>query len=343
MRLLTALLFSFLIASLTACGDEDVTAETASGEPGVSVPGEPSGGPKALTFACTSSRTVAHGRNNGWMVDGQTRDFYARLPTVDPSVPVSVIFMWHGVGDNAQNFHNFLSAEPDGDPEFPFIAIYPQGLQLQPISMGSSSKAGMEWDIFVGARDIPNLEASLFEEILGCLDKQYTLDGSRIYAAGFSGGAIVANMMHSRYPENIGALYAMSGAWFNDPVQVSGVKTGPFPIQFNWDALSSADTGAAIISHGGSADWYGSSGYAQFIPPDGKIIDFEQSALQALDFLKANNRTVIDCAHQNGHQPHPEVYTSTILEFFKAHRAGEKSPYDSDGLSGSFPAACRLH
>ncbi len=343
MRLLTALLFSFLIVSLSACGDEDVTAQTASGEPGVSTPGEAKGGAKALTFTCTSGQSVVQGRNNGWTVEGQSRQFYARLPTAEPSVPVSVIFMWHGVGDSAGNFYNFLSAEPDADPEFPFIAIYPEGLKLQPVSMGSSSKAGMEWDIFVGARDVPNLEASLFEEILGCHDQQYPIDGSRIYAAGFSGGAIVANMMHSRYPENIGALYAMSGAWFNDPAQVSGVKTGPFSIQFNWDDLNPADTGAAIISHGGSADWYGSAGYAQLIPPDGKIIDFEQSALQALDFLKSNNRTVIDCPHQNGHQPHPQVYTGTVLEFFKAHRAGEKSPYDSDGLSASFPAACRLH
>ena len=342
MRVLKALIITLVFIGFTGCGGTDEGTDATSGTSGVdgSEAVEPTTVP--LPFTCSTGGIVADGKNSGWMVQGQTREFQAQLPAVSAGTPVSVIFMWHGVGDTADNFRAALPLSPNSDPEFPYIAIYPQGLKLMPVSMNPALKAGMEWDIFAGSSGVDNLEAALFEEVLGCLGQQYTIDSSRIYVAGFSGGAIVTNMLHSRYPEYIGAIYAMSGAWFNDANQTGAVKTGPITVNFDWEALNSADEGAVILSHGGGNDWYGDASYAAFIPPDGKIIDFEVSAQHAIGFLRDNNRTVIDCPHEYGHQPHPQVYLNTVLEFFKAHRAGEKSSYSANGLPSSFPAACQL-
>ena len=355
MRTVHALLITSLIfVGLTACGT-DSPADSTNGQPnaGTNNPGtNPDGsagnqnnnaGENALSFTCSTRGVVVEGKNSGWNVGGEDREFIVKLPNVDASTPVSVVFAWHGVGDTMNNFSSALPLNPNGDSEFPFIAVYPQGLQLLPVSMSPGAKKGMEWDIFEGAAGTDNIEAMLFEEILGCLKDQYTIDGSRIYVMGFSGGAILTNMLHSRYPQHIGAIYAMSGAWFNDQDEVNDVNTGMFSVNFDWEALNASDTGAVIVSHGGDNDWYGDPQYANFIPPDGVIIDFEVSAQYALDFLKNNNRTVIDCPHQNGHQPHPQVYLNTILDFFKVHQAGKTSPYVTEGLDSGFPAACTLY
>lgn len=351
MRILNSLLVTSLIAfGMTACGG--TTTDSSGGESGTEnssstnsgASGNSNGSAESqLSFSCSTRGVVVEGKNSGWNVGGQEREFIVKFPDVDSSTPVSVVFLWHGVGDNMNNFSAALPIDPNGDSEFPFVAVYPQGLQLLPVSMSPGAKKGMEWDIFEGSMEYENIEAMLFEEILGCLKEQYTIDASRIYVMGFSGGAIVTNMLHSRYPEHIGAIYAMSGAWFNDQDQVNGVNTGMFSVNFDWEELSSADHGAVLVSHGGANDYYGDAQYAAFIPPDGKIIDFEQSAQFALDFLKNNNRTVIDCPHQNGHQPHPQVYLNTVLNFFKAHTAGKESPYIADGLASDFPAACSIH
>ena len=343
MRIAKVLFITLVFVGFVACGGAEEGADTGAGAPrGIGPEFIPEVPEPSLPFACATGGVVVEGKNSGWMVADQTREFQARLPSVGSSTPVSVVFLWHGVGDSAENFNAFLPLSPNGDPDFPYIAIYPQGLKLMPVSMNPATKAGMEWDIFAGSSLTENLEASLFEEILGCLGQHYTIDPQRIYAAGFSGGAIVTNMLHSRYPEHIGAIYAMSGAWFNDSAQVAAVKTGPVRVQFDWEPLKPDHHGAVILSHGGGNDWYGDAGYAAFIPPDGKIIDFEVSAQHAIGFLNENNRTVIDCPHQNGHQPHPGIYLNTVLEFFKAHRAGERSSYGTSGLPSSFGRACQL-
>jgi predicted esterase len=283
-----------------------------------------------ISYACTTNGTIMAGKNEGWSIAGQDRSFYAQLPKPGTK-PIAVIFLWHGFGDSADNFHNFFAPNPDADPDFPLAVITPQSTKLSPLT----KPAGMDWEQLYSKNDQMNREAAMFEEILGCMNKQQQVDGTRIYSVGFSAGAIMTNLVHARYPQHVGAVVAFSGAWFNDSAEVSGVNTFGINIMLGWDPFPANSTGTVLLTHGGVNDTYGISGQ--------KIIDFEQSAQQAVPFLTAAKRDVVDCSHSNGHQPHPDISTSMIVDFFKAHKAGETSPFNAGGLPPSFPSSCTLH
>ncbi|MCA9634192.1 MAG: hypothetical protein KC766_41390 [Myxococcales bacterium] len=283
-----------------------------------------SGGGGQTAFSCDAG-SVVEGWNEGFMVGGEARRFHAALPK-DPTVPVSIVFNWHGYGDTAENMQRFFAPDPDADPDFPLIVITPDDIGLTPFA----EPRGLDWDLFESAPGDANIEGALFEEVVGCLDEDFDLNLGRIYQVGFSAGALTANMMHSRYPQHIPAVVAFSGAWFNDQDEVDGVNLLGLPVNLQWNALNAADGGAVLLSHGGASDVFGTAGT--------QIIDFEKSAGFAAPFLRGNGREVLDCVHSNGHQPHPQVNTALVLQFFKAHEVGQPSTLDLAG----WPDSCSL-
>lgn len=353
----------FLALSLAACGGDATDSTDTTGENGDVVDGGNNGGANGestgdgssnpaddasamgeIPFSCPNT-AVTQGLNDAWQAGTESRQFYANLPSVGSDTPVSVIFAWHGVGDTAQNFQNFLSPSPDEDADFPYIMIFPQGMRLQPVAFGGgSSNVGIEWDLFESVEGDDNLEAALFESILGCLAQDYTIDPTRIYHMGFSGGAILTAMMHTRYPEMVGAAYVMSGAWFNDPTTVENIDTGFLTINFRWDDLDPVHQGTILMTHGGVNDVYQDPQFAMGgVANDGRIISFEDSASFAHSHLPNHNRNVIDCAHNGGHANHPGLSRQAIIEFFKIHRAGKASPYLLDGLPAGLDSICRIN
>ena len=314
---------------LAACGGSsaDSAPGGAGGEAGGGQGGQGGSGGVAptITFECPAGAQLTSGLNQGFAVGAQTRKFYVDYPS-DTSHPLPVVFSWHGFGDTAANFRNLLDA--NGDPSFPFILVTPESTQLFP-------PAGMEWEIFNGAASAANGDAALFEAVLGCLAKSSDVDATRIYSIGFSAGAIFTNLMHSRYPHVLAATLAYSGAWFDDQAEVAKVNTLGLSVNFDWDALVPADGGTVVVTHGGVNDAYGLNASI-------KIIDFEQSTALAVPFLKDGGRTVVSCAHKNGHQPHPQVGPDMVTHFFHDHTLGAPSPYATSGLDGSWPASCTL-
>lgn len=290
---------------------------------------EASGGSSGGLFACEGGQTIQPGLNQNWMAGGKARKFFADFPK-DTSKPLAVVFLFHGYGDTATNFKNF-GPSPDSDPDFPFVLITPEDTDLQPFS----SPQGLDWALFSGKSDAPNLEASLFEAVTGCLSSGFTVDSSRIYVMGFSAGAILSNMLASRYQGKIAASLAFSGAWFNDPEQIKGINTLGFKVDFAWDALTPPKGGLAMITHGGASDTFGAGGQ--------QVIDFESCAQKAKPFLLGAGWSYIDCSHNNGHQPHPEISKQLIVKYFKDHRAGQPSPYAGGKLPADFPSSCTLN
>ncbi|MCC6213228.1 MAG: hypothetical protein IT376_00020 [Polyangiaceae bacterium] len=274
-----------------------------------------------IPFACPGG-AITEGLNSGFL---GSRSFEVSFPA-DRSKPLAVVFSWHGYGDSAANFHTALGLDPDADPSFPFVLVTPEDTGLFP-------PAGLDWDMFDATR-ADNADALLFEGILGCLAAQEDVDASRIYSIGFSAGAIMTNLLHARYPDLLAATLAYSGAWFADPTESSSVNTLGMAVNFAWPQLEAGHGGAVALTHGGVNDSFGMGTI--------KVIDFEVAAQAAVPFLTAAGRTVVECAHANGHQPHPEVGPGVAISFFRDHRAGEPSPYASGGLTG-WPGSCTLH
>lgn len=280
-----------------------------------------SGGSSAvptITFACPGG-TIVDGENE-LEVGDRTRMLLADFPA-DTSRPMGVVFSWHGFGDSAPNFRAASALDPDADPALPVVVITPEDSGMFP-------PAGLDWDIARGTEDDDNRDLAFFEAMLGCLDEQYEIDPARIYTHGFSAGSVMSSLLHSRYPGLLGAIVNVSGVWFNDPAQQELVNL--ISIDWNWPALDPADGGAVLLTHGGPND-----------VTVGNLMNLEDAAQAAFPFLAAANRVVVDCAHEQGHTPHPEVTPQIISRFLSMHRAGEASPLLTEELDG-WPGSCQL-
>lgn len=276
-----------------------------------------------VPFACPGG-AVAPGANE-LTVDGKKRTFFAEFPA-DTSKPMAVIFSWHGFGDTGANFRKAAKLNPNQDPAVPAIIVTPDDTGLQPFG----SPQGLDWDIAAGKPGDKNIDLPFFEAMLGCLSAQHAIDDARIYSLGFSAGSVFTSLLHSRYPKRIAAIAALSGVWMNDGAQTALIKG--IKVDWSWPGLDPAHGGNVLLTHGGPNDTTVLN-----------IMNLEAAAQAAFPFLKAANRTVVDCAHDKGHTLHPELTPALVSKYLFAHRLGEPSPYAGADLAAQgFPASCKV-
>ncbi len=314
-----------------AAGGETTTTPTTT-DAGPSTPSREAAAEAVLdSFTCPSGvGTLVDGMNVNFTAGGRKRAFHLSLPKSAGTKPIAVIFSWHGVGDNVDNFRQFFGPDPDSRADFPMAVVTPScvGCSQSGQDVGllpTTTPKGITWDIFESKPGDGNLEAALFEGVLGCLNKQINIDPKHVHSVGFSGGAIASGMLHARYAKLVHSVVQLSGAWFDDSQTVGGVKANLdaaapaaanfgvdlSSIKLEWNLLDSTDSGAVLASHGGATDQYAVAGF--------KVIDFELSFGFAKPFLKANTRGVIDCPHTGGHQPPRYIGELHIVDFLRAN------------------------
>lgn len=276
------------------------------------------GSAPTISFACPGGHIVPG--SNQLTVNGAVRSFYVDFPA-DTARPMGVVFSWHGFTDSVENHRRLAGLDPNGDPSQPLFVVTPDDTGLLP-------PVGLDWNISKGKPSDANGDIAFFEAMLGCLNAQQKIDAARIYSFGFSAGAVMTNLLHSRYPKLLSAIVSISGAWFNDQAEADLVNV--FEIDWSWPPLDPADGGAVLLTHGGPGD-------VTIL----NVLDLEKAAQTAFPFLKSANRVVVDCAHDQGHAFDPDVTPAVVSRFFSAHRAGVPSPYRTGGYSG-FPASCQL-
>ena len=105
----------------------------------------------------------------------------------DSGGPWPVVFNWHGMGDNAQNFSGLVSPFVN-DPNFSFIAITPNNTN-------------------------PTAEPRLFKSVLDCLVQHYNVDENHIHAMGFSYGAMSVDRVVVAHTERLASVLSYSGQY----------------------------------------------------------------------------------------------------------------------------------
>ena len=138
--------------------------------------------------------------------DGQDREYIIYVPEIyDGTLDVPVLFSFHGGGGYASDFIQTNDMRPLADTAN-FIAVYPQGA-IDPEG-GTTSwihKAPTDHD------DIFFVEA-----IIEAISLEYSIDQSRIYACGYSEGAILSYELGCRLNSKIAAFAAVSGSMLED-------------------------------------------------------------------------------------------------------------------------------
>jgi len=334
MRILVSALLASSAFVLSACGSTtdgaSGTGTTPAADAGTATPTRLDDAQKQLdAFTCpTGAPALVDGVNTTFTAGGRTRGFHLSLPKNAGTKPVGVVFAWHGVGDNITNFRRYFGPNPDARADFPVAVVTPMCVGCSatgnsPGLLPNSTPKGITWDIFTSAPGDANLEAALFEGVVGCLKNTITIDPAHVHSIGFSGGAIVSGMLHARYPKLIHSVVQLSGAWFNNADTTAAVRANldaaaPTAAQFGfdlsginleWNAFGGGDRGAVLATHGGASDRYAIAGFL--------VIDFETSFGFAKPFLGSNTRGVVDCPHTSGHTPAPYIGANQIMDFLE--------------------------
>ena len=138
--------------------------------------------------------------------DGQEREYIIYIPeSYDGNIDFPILFSFHGGGGYASDFIQANDMRPLADTAN-FIAVYPQGA-IDPEG-GTTSwihKAPTDHD------DIFFVEA-----IIDAMSLEYTIDQSRVYACGYSEGAIISYELGCRLNSKIAAFAAVSGSMLDD-------------------------------------------------------------------------------------------------------------------------------
>ena len=138
-----------------------------------------------------------------WTVDGAAREAIVVSPTKqDPSGKAPLIFAFHGHGDTMQGAALGMQLQKYW-PEA--IVVYPQGLPTNP----STDPEGWGWVYNSdqgGQRDVKFVDA-----MLATLRGKFKVDDQRVYATGFSNGAVFTYELWSARADIFAAFVVVAG------------------------------------------------------------------------------------------------------------------------------------
>ena len=165
--------------------------------------------------------------------DGQERQYLEYAPTTLTSAqPTPVLFMLHGMGDDASNFFQATRIQNVAEQQG-WIVVCPQALEFNyEIPSLGAQNFGACWNVGSTVSvdfsmygipfnfDVPvNADADdegFLMAVLAALEEEYTVDQSKIFFAGFSLGGFMSHRMAINHGDVINSIAAVSGIIGND-------------------------------------------------------------------------------------------------------------------------------
>jgi polyhydroxybutyrate depolymerase len=128
-------------------------------------------------------------------VGDQAREFRLVVPPgIDGSVPVPLVFAFHGLGDSKENISKYSGFEALA-AKHKFIAVFPDAL-------------GKKWNINPAA---DNEDVKFFDALFDHVTTRYNVDLRRVYFTGMSMGGYFSNCLASQRSEKVAAIAPHSG------------------------------------------------------------------------------------------------------------------------------------
>ena len=159
------------------------------------------------------------------IIGGLEREYILHVPPgYDPSHPTALVLAYHGISLNAQEMIRIsgFSAQADKDN---FLVAYPEGLGSRP-SWNGGTCCG---EAMMKKVDDVGFTRAMIEDIA----KQVSVDRSRVFATGFSNGAIMVYRLACELADQIAAIGPVSAA----PATTSCTPSRPVSvIHFHGDA-----------------------------------------------------------------------------------------------------------
>ncbi len=163
---------------------------------------------------------------------GQERQYLEYVPsTYATGSSAPVLFMLHGLGDDATNFFNATNARAVAEQRG-WIVVCPQALDfnlqtpLGSYAFGTCWNAGITITVQIEVYGMPfNFDVTVNPDAddsgflmatLETLGEAYSLDQDSVFFAGFSLGACMSHRMAIEHGDRINAIAAVSGVVGND-------------------------------------------------------------------------------------------------------------------------------
>ena len=164
---------------------------------------------------------------------GQERQYLEYVPsTYSEDTPAPVLFMLHGLGDEATNFFNATDIRTKAE-EKGWIVVCPQALEFNldipgigSYPFGTAWRAGVTVTVEFNLYGMPfNFDVTVNPDAddsgflmatLETLENEYNLQQDSVFFAGFSLGACMSHRMAIEHGDRINAIAAVSGVVGND-------------------------------------------------------------------------------------------------------------------------------
>jgi S-formylglutathione hydrolase FrmB len=345
------LLAMFLIAC--SQGSSSVEADASSPDrpdaPPVSVPDAPPDGPRAR-YLCKSAPpvgavqpplppaptagtcpTLANGLNS-LVSSGQTRELILVVPASPlPDEVFPVLFMWHWIGGTAQGFLTRGEVQAAADQQR-FIAVIPVASGANVI--GTSFNTKWPFDISQ-SNDRMQKEFKFFDDMLSCVNAQFTINRSCVSTIGVSAGALFTDQLAQARSQYLSSFVSLSGG-----VGATWIKP--------WD--QAARKLPAVILWGGDGPPQ-MDGVKDILGCFGIGMDFSVASRTLEQGLVDDGHFFIECKHNCGHVEPPltppmgESKYAGMWEFAMDHPywlAPGESPYKTEGLPPTMPEWCAI-
>lgn len=153
-----------------------------------------------ILLAATASVAYAAPEIMTWNAAGAQRSAIVYAPANARVAKTPVVFAFHGFGDTNDNFRGIGMEE--AWPQA--IVVYPQGL---PVTRNGATLPG--WQTEKGGNGDRDL--LLVDAALASLRGKYKVDDERVYATGFSNGAMFTFLLWAERPGVFTAFAAVAG------------------------------------------------------------------------------------------------------------------------------------
>jgi polyhydroxybutyrate depolymerase len=237
-----------------------------------------------------------------WTVAGVSREALVFPPVTEGKHPL--IFAWHAhggtMGGAAEQMH-FQTGWHEA------IVVYPQGLKTETGGDDAGDHPGWQKEL-----DPPNRDLAFFDAMLATLRQKYSIDGRRIYTAGYSNGTGFSYLLWVERGQTLAAIGAVSGVMMKSErekpahpralISIAGTGSGTRP-----DAVQRTIKRAREINN--------APGPRQSCAiPNGAPVHTTCFLYQS-----TSHTPVKEITHPGGHVPYPPWAPDEIVEFFKHH------------------------
>ena len=162
------------------------------------------GMPSARTVTCSGKPMMASGTTARTMMSrGQKRSYFLHVPAhYDPGLGTALVLAFHGLSDKASAFMKYIDIEREADAQN-VVVLVPQGLGVVP-GWNAGNCCG-EPQLF-GIDDV-----GFARDLIRQAQTELCIDDARIFAMGFSNGAMFTHRLGCELSSQIAAIGPVSG------------------------------------------------------------------------------------------------------------------------------------